>query len=127
MTGIYPETSAVAAAFDIPDGYGDAPWTHGAEWAWVEVHGVIWALHELATARQVMERPTMRVVNHYYNMALKISDALPAWPRDMLPGFAHGYRDALLRLVNSAPARMKELNNWLAWKATELDEMEGTQ
>lgn len=124
MTGIYPETSAVAAAFDIPDGYGDAPWTHGAEWAWVEVCGVIYALQELATAKQVMERPTMRVVNHYYNMALKISAALSAWPRDMLPGFAYGYRDALLRLVNSAPARMGELNNWLAWKATELDEME---
>lgn len=124
MAGIYPETSAVAAAFDIPDGYGDAPWTHGAEWACAEVHGVIYALQELATAGCVMERPTMRVVNHYYNLALKISAALPDWPRCPLPGHAYGYRDALLRLVNSAPARMKELNNWLAWKATELDEME---
>ncbi len=127
MTGIYPETSAVAAAFDIPDSYGDAPWPHGVEWAWAEVYGVIWALHELATAGCVMERPTMRVVTHYYNLALKISDALADWPRDLLPGFAYGYRDTLLRLVNSTPARMKELNNWLAWKATELDEMEGTR
>jgi hypothetical protein len=124
MTGIYPETSAVAAAFDIPDSYGDAPWVHGAEWAWVEVHGTIWALHELATARQVLELPAMCVVTHYYNLALKISAVLPDGTRDMLPGFVHGYRDTLLRLVNSAPARMKELNNWLAWKATELDEME---
>lgn len=127
MTGIYPETSAVAAAFDIPDGYGDAPWSHGVEWACVETYGVIYALQELATAGCVMERPTMCVVNHYYNLALKISAALPDWPRHMRPGFVHGYRDTLLRLVNSSPARMKELNNWLAWKATELDEMEGTR